>query len=254
MNLQTPNDAANFAAALDPKNIPISDNPDVLWGWLNNTLLQKLDVNGIFYMAYPVADSGGAPETLILRAIWKTSYPDDYLNAIPGNPLTNDYSANHVLVTGIVSRWHDPLSPPLMTQGERDRIKLDEKYGMSIGCCFPIFTSSKRICGGFGLRSNSQNAATFDQMLERHQTALGELLLAFDACYRRPYAKTVFKLSPQEVRVLAYLATGLTVAKLAHEMGLSVKTIEAYMASARKKTASTTSAEAVAKAIFFNVV
>ena len=37
-------------------------------------------------------------------------------------------------------------------------------------------------------------------------------------------------------------------------MTLSPKTVEAYMASARKKTASTTSAEAVAKAIFFNLV
>jgi DNA-binding CsgD family transcriptional regulator len=239
---------------MDPNGIPETDDPELLWNWLGDTLLRTCDVKGIFYLAYPVGDSGGTPETLILRAIWNTSYPEIYLNALTGNPLTNDYSANHVLQTGMVSRWHDPESPAKMTQGERDRIKLDEQYDMSVGCCFPIYTRSHRICGGFGLRSSSQNAEKFDAMLQQKQETLGKLLLAFDERYRGPYAKTIFKLSPQEIRVLAYLAGGMAVARLAHEMGLSVKTIEAYMASARKKTSSATSAEAVAKAIFFNLV
>ncbi len=239
---------------MDPNGIPVSDDSELLWNWLGDTLYRTCDVKGIFYLAYPVGDSVGTPETLILRAIWNTSYPESYLNALTGTPLTNDYSANHVLQTGVVSRWHDPESPAKMTQGERDRIKLDEQYEMAVGCCFPIYTRSKRICGGFGLRSNSQNAEKFDAMLAENQTALGKLLLAFDERYRGPYAKTIFKLSNQEIRVLAYLAGGMAVARLAHEMSLSVKTIEAYMASARKKTSSSTSAEAVAKSIFFNLV
>ncbi|MGL4489683.1 MAG: helix-turn-helix transcriptional regulator [Rhizobiaceae bacterium] len=239
---------------MDPSGIPDTDDAGALWQWLADKLLRECDIKGVFYLAYPVGDSGGTPETLILRAIWNTSYPEIYLSALPGNPLTNDYSANHVLQTGNVSRWHDPESPAKMTQGERDRIKLDEKYNMTVGCCFPIFTRSRRICGGFGLRSNSQDADKFDTMLHQNQEALGRLLIAFDERYRGPYAKTIFKLSPQEVRVLAYLAGGMSVAKLAHEMGLSVKTIEAYMSSARKKTSSSTSAEAVAKSIFFNLV
>jgi DNA-binding CsgD family transcriptional regulator len=239
---------------MDPSEIPISDDHEVLWQWLADVLLRECDIKGVFYLAYPVGDSGGTLETMILRATWNTSYPQDYLDAMPGNPLTNDYSANHMLQTGVISRWHDPESPAKMTQGERDRIKLDEKYNMSVGCCFPIFTRSHRICGGFGLRSYSQNAEIFDRMLDKKQDALGKLLIAFDERYRAPYAKTVFKLSPQEIRVLAYLAGGMAVARLAHEMGLSIKTIEAYMATARKKTSSSTSAEAVAKAIFFNLV
>jgi DNA-binding CsgD family transcriptional regulator len=239
---------------VDPSSIPTSDDSELLWQWLGDTLLRSCDVKGVFYLAYPVGDSGGAPETLILRAIWNTSYPEVYMNALTGNPLTNDYSANHVLQTGVISRWHDPESPAKMTQGERNRIEFDEQHNMAVGCCFPIFTRSNRICGGFGLRSNSQDPVKFDAMLLEHQVALGKLLLAFDERYRGPYAKTIFKLSPQEIRVLAYLAGGMSVAKLAHEMSLSIKTIEAYMSSARKKTSSSTSAEAVAKAIFFNLV
>ena len=246
--------AGDLADALDPRLIPDSTDSDVLWDWLAKLLSDHCDVEGVFYLAYPVGESGGRPETLIERAIWRTSYPQDYLEAMPGNPLTNDYSANHVLETGVISRWHDPLSPAKMTKGERERILLDEKFNMSIGACFPIFTSSKRICGGFGLRSKSQDATLFDAVIVEHSAEVGRLLGAFDDKFRGAYARTQFRLAPQEARVLAYLAGGMAVQRLAHEMGLSPKTIEAYMSSARKKTSSSTTAEAVAKAIFFNLV
>lgn len=141
-----------------------------------------------------------------------------------------------------------------MTKGERERIELDEKYDMSIGACFPIFTSSHRICGGFGLRSKSQDAAVFDQVIFNYADEIGDFLRAFDEKFRGPFARTQFRLAPQEAKVLAYLAGGMSVQQVAHAMGLSPKTVEAYMASARKKTSSSTSAEAVAKAIFFNLV
>jgi DNA-binding CsgD family transcriptional regulator len=244
----------DFTGALDPRLIPDSDNADYLWDWLEKTLAEHCDVEGLFYLAYPVGESGGTPETLIERAIWNTSYPLAYLEALPGNPLTNDYSANHVLETGHVSRWHDPDSVDKMTEGERARIAFDEDFDMKIGACFPIFTSSKRICGGFGLRSRSQDASKFDSVIFELGDKIGYLLSAFDEKFRGAFARTQFKLAPQEARVLAFLAGGMAVQRVAHEMGLSPKTVEAYMSSARKKTSSSTSAEAVAKAIFFNLV
>ena len=239
---------------LDTRRIPNSDDADYLWAWLADVIGEPCDVDGVFYLAYPVGESGGKPERLIERAIWNTSYPEHYLNALTGNPLTNDYSANHVLETGHVSRWHDPESLPKMTKGERERIELDEKYGMAIGACFPIFTSSHRICGGFGLRSRSQDGAMFDAVIERYADLIGDFLRAFDEKFRGPFARTQFRLAPQEARVLAFLAGGSSVQQVAFQMGLSPKTVEAYMATARKKTVSSTSAEAVAKAIFFNLV
>lgn len=239
---------------LDIRRIPVSDDPEFLWSWLATELEDSCDVQGVFYLAYPVGESGGKPEKLIERAIWHTSYPERYLNALTGNPLTNDYSANHVLETGHVSRWHDPESLPKMTKGERERIELDEKYDMAVGACFPIFTSSHRICGGFGLRSKSQDRSRFDYVVETYGDAIGDFLRAFDEKFRGPFARTQFKLAPQEAKVLAFLAGGMAVQQVAHAMNLSPKTVEAYMASARKKTASSTSAEAVAKAIFFNLV
>ncbi len=247
-------DSDNIPHFLDGIYIPNSTDIALLWSWLSDLLRTYFDIEGVFYMAYPVGASGGSPETLILRAIWKTSYPQNYLEAMPGNPLTNDYSANHVLETGEVSRWHDPASLSKMTQGERKRIEMDELYNMSIGACFPIFTANGRICGGFGLRSKSQMRDVFDAVLDLHTDKIARLLEAFDQRFRGLLARAEFKLAPQEVRVLAFLAGGMAVSRIAHEMTLSPKTIEAYMSSARKKTASSTSAEAVAKAIFFNLI
>lgn len=239
---------------LNPGLIPETEDHEFLWEWVNGHLTKTCGIKGIFYLCYPVGDSGGTPETLIHRSIWKTSYPEQYLAAMPGNPLTNDYSANHVLETGQVSRWHDPESLPKMTPGERKRIELDEQHNMSIGACFPIFTRNNRICGGFGLRSQSQVSEEFDAMLQARRVELGKFLIAFDERFRGPFARTVFKLSPQEVRVLAHVAGGMAVARLSHEIGLAAKTVEAYMASARKKTASSTTAEAIAKSIFFGLL
>ena len=67
---------------LDPRRIPISDDADFLWDWLAERLAEPCDVDGVFYLAYPVGESGGKPESLIERAIWNTSYPEHYLNAI----------------------------------------------------------------------------------------------------------------------------------------------------------------------------
>jgi DNA-binding CsgD family transcriptional regulator len=231
-----------------------SENVELLWLQLNEALRDAYDVGSIFYLSYPVCDAAGTPEMLMSRAVWKTNYPPAYLKALSANLFTHDYAALHLLTTGTITRWHDEDSAPKMTKEQRNRRALDEKYAMSIGCYMPIFTRSHRMCGMFGLSSLSQNAQNFDAVIAEKHDQLQEVLTAFDERFREPLAKIFFKLSPQEMRVLAYLAGGMAVARLAYEMTLSVKTIEAHMASIRKKTAALTSAEAVAKAVFFNLI
>lgn len=219
-----------------------------------NSARREADVEGLFYLAYPVGDAGGTPEELVERAIWKTNYPQHYLDALYGNPLTDDRSATHVLETGEMSRWHDPAEHARMTPGEKRRAKIDAEHGMAVGACFPIFNTAGRICGGFGLRSASQDATRFDAVLCARGGQIGDLLLAFESRFRGPFARTVFKLSRQEQKVLARIAGGLAVDRTAHALGLKPKTVDAYLKSVRTKTLSVTTAEAVAKAIFFNLV
>lgn len=247
-------DMAGLAGLLTPLAIPASDDAGVLWAWLESSLRTAVDVEGIFYLAYPVGDAGGTPEELVERAIWKTNYPEHYLEALYGNPLTDDRSANHVLETGEPSRWHDPAEHARMTPGEKRRARIDAEHGMAVGVCYPIFNYSGRICGGFGLRSASQDSARFDAILDAHGEQIAHLLIAFEARFRGPFARSVFKLSAQEQKVLAHIAGGLAADRAAHALSLRPKTVEAYLRSVREKTLSTNTAEAVAKAIFFNLV
>lgn len=247
-------DLSGFSGLLTPLAIPASDDADLLWAWLESTLRAEADVEGLFYLAYPVGHAGGAPEQLIERAIWKTTYPEHYLAALTGNPLTDDRSANHVLETGEPSRWHDPAQHAIMTPGEKRRARLDAEHGMSVGVCYPIFTPTGRICGGYGLRSASQDRVRFDSILDAIGDQIGKLLAAFDLRFRGPFARTVFRLSPQEQKVLAHVAGGLAADRTGHALSLKPKTVEAYLRSVRDKTLSTNTTEAVAKAIFFNLV
>ena len=76
--------AEDFPGVLDTRRFPGTDDAIFCGTGLSKTLGDHCDVDGVFYLAYPVGESGGKPETLIERAIWHTSYPEDYLAAIAG--------------------------------------------------------------------------------------------------------------------------------------------------------------------------
>lgn len=61
-------------------------------------------------------------------------------------------------------------------------------------------------------------------------------------------------LSPRERECLLRLAQGMRAAQVADALGLSDRTVEHYLASARRKLEAATSTEAVAKAILLRII
>lgn len=227
---------------------------DTLWGWLEDTLREAYGIEGIFYITYPVGDAAGTLAEMMDRAVWKSSYPQDYVNRLSGNIMHEHRSALMVLETGRMCRWDNPALREGATEGEMRRFELDVEYGMDVGVCLPLHTSGGRICGGFGLRSYHLDADIFYAAAEEDETQLTSMLTRFDERFRGPYATETFHITRQERRVLAHIAGGLSVLRAAHELGLSPKTVEFYLRSVRMKTRSATTAEAVAKAVFFNML
>jgi len=246
-------DLPELTPELAPFAIPATSDPERLWAWLENALAAA-DVDGLFYLAYPVGEVSIPLPELIARALWKTTYPAAYLGALAGSPLDDDYAARVLLETGRPSRWHDPAAADRMTPGERRRHAIDQRHGMAVGACFPVFTPAGHICGGFGLRSASQDVATFDAALDRFGAPIAALLDAFDKRFRGPFARHSYRLSAQELRVLTCVAGGLAADRTAFVLGLKPKTVESYLRSVRDKTASANTTEAVAKAVFFALV
>ncbi len=247
-------DRSKYVPRLPAQEMPDSAEPGVLWAWLERTLADTYGIRGMFYITYPVGDSAGSLSEMMDRAVWKITYPSDYLEALGGNLLDNHRSALIVLETGRMCLWNDPAVLKGASPAELKRLELDARYAMDVGVCLPLHTFSGRICGGFGLRSHDLPADAFYASVVESEDELTGLLARFDARFRGPFACEAFHITRQEKRVLAHVAGGLSVARTAHELKLSPKTVEFYLRGIREKTRSASTAEAVAKAIFFSMI
>ena len=171
--------------------IPATDDPNYLWAWLEQRLADIAGINGIFYMAFPVGDSGGNLAELLERSIWKVTYPQAWLDSLTGNALSQDRTSTVVLETGEPCFWHHPETRIGATPGQLARMDLDATLGMRVGICIPIHSSTGRLSGGFGLRHKDQDATAFDRAVFAELDRLTELLHEFDRVFRGPYASKV---------------------------------------------------------------
>lgn len=229
-------------------------DPRLLWSALEQWLADEFEVDGIYYGTYPVGVTVNGLPTFHDRGLWKVTYPADFLEAVANNPLRDDRVAAYVLEHGSVCFWHHEETWANATEAQLQRRAVNRMHGMDVGLGLPILAGSGHICGGFGLRHGPQDGARFDRLTDGKTGDLMRQLADFDAIFRNSFARDCFALSRQETRVLSLAAGGMTVAQAAWEMQLSPKTAEAYLAAARRKTRSRSTAEAVAKAIFFHIV
>ncbi len=255
MTVQLLNRDTGRIVSADPYGpVPDSDSVDVLWGWFVDTLRDVYGVEGAFYITYPVGDAAGTLGEMLERAVWKTSYTPEFMEAVDGNILQNDRSGIIVLQTGRMCRWDDPAIRENATKRELARLDIHSLHDMDVGACLPLHTSGGRISGGVGMCCKHMPEEDFYAAITRDEEKLQRMLAAFDAKFRGPLASETFHITPQEKRVLAHIAGGMGVLRAAHELHLSPKTVEFYMRSVRMKTRSATTAEAVAKAVFFNML
>ncbi|MCB1384206.1 MAG: autoinducer binding domain-containing protein [Notoacmeibacter sp.] len=239
--------AAGYGTSANPET-------DRMWAGLEAALERLAGVDAIFYLVFPVNGSAGAFETLLDRAVWRCTYPQTFRDDLPRGFLADDMSSQLVLLTRRPVLWHSDEATQAATPAQLKRLEINRRHGMAVGISIPVFNASGHVCGGFGLRHGAQDAAAFDEAWKRNRDGIMAELASFDQAYRGPFARHVFRLSPQELRVLAGAAAGMTASQAAHDLGLSQKTVEAYLRSARDKTLSVTTTEAVAKAVFFHLV
>ena len=227
---------------------------DAMWLGLEQWLDRDFEVDGVFYLSYPVGETGGELGMLFDRAIFHVTYPRAYMESLSDNPLANDRPAEIVLTEKTPCRWHAPATWEGASEAQRATRAKDVALGMEVGLCIPLLSEAGHVSGGFGLRHRHQDAARFDALLAARMDDLLDGLHDFDRRFRGPFARATFALSAQETRVLSHVAGGMSVLRAAHQMNLSPKTVEAYLATIRRKTRSQSTAEAVAKAIFFHLV
>lgn len=217
--------------------------------------LEPFGISSMFYGIVHVGCLYDPPEGLTRLAMWKTSYPHSYFEAISHKgPMADDYSVRRLFETGKPVLWSDPSLVDHMRPKERERWRNDDLLGFSTGVTVPVLCHENRVCGGFGLCAGNCSADEFDAFWARDATHICSLVTAFDRDYRLVLARVTFPLSRRERDVLSLAAGGLTSDQMAHRLGLSHKTVEAYLVSARKKMHAPNTTAAAAKAIFFNLL
>lgn len=109
----------------------------------------------------------------------------------------------------------------------------------------------------FSRRLARDGGKTFDAAVAQHGAAHLAALYYYRALAARGLADNHVAdgvLSPRERECLLRLAQGMRAAQVADALGLSDRTVEHYLASARRKLEAATSTEAVAKAILLRII
>lgn len=223
------------------------------WQYLQEKLLD-IGFVGLLYAVFHNRSSFETCSPKIASTAWTCSYPDDIMSEVNiGHFLENDYCTRYIIETGQPIIWCDNSLVEQMTSAERARWQNEETGYFATGVSIPIFDNSNDVCGGFGLAS-SETAEDFRPRWERDQEAITALLIDFDKAHRGAMAMEFFKLSARELDMLAYAAAGMTSKEAAKLIDLSPKTVESYLNAARVKTNSRNTTEAVAKAVFYQLI
>lgn len=128
-------------------------------------------------------------------------------------------------------------------------------WGLTVGVTMPINQKNSVFAGISLVQDNTVPAKEHDQAFYAHQGRLRELVSVFHAHIdRKTLAQEYFEPSARQIEVLKWLADGKTNKQIAHNMGLAVRTVEDHVAAAAKSLRASTSTQAVAKAIMFDLV
>lgn len=223
------------------------------WLELQKKLLD-IEIVGLLYAVFHSRSSYENCTPKISGTAWACSYPEDIFSEINiGHFLENDFSTRYICETGKPIVWCDNSLIDQMTPEESIRWENEATGYFATGVSIPIFDNANGVCGGFGLASR-ETAEDFWARWERDQEAIAALLINFDKAHRGAMAMKFFKLSARELDMLAYAAAGMTSKEAAKLIDLSPKTVESYLNAARVKTNSRNTTEAVAKAVFFQLI
>lgn len=192
--------------------------------------------------------------SIIVPTLWKTNYPADILDRLSIHDLlNNEFATRWARKSGRPILWTEDVHACEMTAAEHERWQADDLSGLGVGVSIPLLGNNGHVRGGFGLRAAHATVDMFNEIWATSSQELIALVRGFDTDYRTMFAQETYSLSRQELAVLACIAAGMSSEQAGHRLGLARKTVEAYLASTRRKTRSANTVEAAAKAVFFEL-
>jgi LuxR family transcriptional regulator, quorum-sensing system regulator SdiA len=193
----------------------------------------------------------GLTKSLIIRH----NHPEDYMRIVGSERYLNDDIATIAIIrSGEPFLWHQAEDMPWATAEQLAQAQLDKKLGMHVGVSFSLPFAQRKGIGGMGIATSGLSEIEFEAFWLERGDDLQKMVKRFDAHMRPIMIANRFSLSRREREVLAYSAGGLLAKEIAEQIGISPKTVYNTLERARVSMAASTTMEATAKAIIFDLI
>lgn len=230
-----------------------ADSIDEIWKKLHT----NLDVFGISNIYYGFDACKNTENNIIFNSeqFSLVSYRENYLrDRLRPEFLEHDPYYDYALSCTEPLLWSDMNFISSLTPAQHRCVEVDYDHNVIVGVTLPF-----RFRNGLGRAGCSLNASDltwveFDRVWRRHGRTINAIAAAFDIAIRERHNDEIFNLSNKEIECLLWLSNGLQPQQIADKYSKHVKTIEKQIESIRRKLRTTTTTQAVAKAIVCNLV
>lgn len=218
---------------------------------------RQLEVRGVTSVLFGVLASTKELQHMRLSQalIWKSTHKKEFFEIFnPEHLLDNDVTADHCMSHNQLLFWQDPRNWENATPAEKRRASIERDLGLAIGFSVPASYYFPTQVGGIGVALPEIPLKEFDRYWQREGRELVTLCGILDAGMRGQHLSELVSLSKREAECLTWLAVGLRPDRIAEKLGVGDKSIEKYIAGARRKLRATTRDHAVAKALMLGLI
>jgi DNA-binding CsgD family transcriptional regulator len=185
-----------------------------------------------------------------MPAVWRNSVG-------AGEFVDNDVVINAMEMGAESFDWFPPSFRDVMRAmlpAQRRQIEAELDMGMMYGMSLSLGWADQQFSSMGMWFADQSSRKAFEKDWQHFGASLHMAAGVFDTYMRKTAPNTLIGLSPREVDCLAYLVCGLRPAQISDRMGISEKTFEKHIGSAKIKLRARTRDQAVAKAIVAGVL
>ncbi|PTV93965.1 DNA-binding CsgD family transcriptional regulator [Rhodobacter aestuarii] len=186
------------------------------------------------------------------------SYSAEWEEAVgPQALIDNDHSIEAMDRGARMVEWMPmDYAPFLATLSPKQRKQFEIEADLGMICGASLLLDGHRLgFSGMGLWTETQRT---HEMFRLHWDRFGAELTAasnlLDVAVREARPNLLVRLTPREIDCLAWLAHGLRPSEICYRLGISEKTFEKHIATAKAKLKSRTRDQALAKAVLLNLL
>lgn len=188
-------------------------------------------------------------------AIYSNFDPDFLVTYDDESLADHDVSVRHCIVSDLPAPWFDPRVLETMNEEELMVEQVAMDFGFRAGLTIPTREGAGGLFGGVIVATREHSERDFQKSIEQNAPALRLMALCLHADIQsklNPLPDSL--LTPREKEVLMWAALGLSSKQTARKLGITFRTVEWHLESARVKLSANNKVHAVSKAVAHGII